>query len=103
MDVLKLLEKFDFVASYEILQFKEMDFGYYYKIKIVLSDHTESFATEYVDINERNYSFHWQERSGLLKSRRDNAYHHKQIITFPHHRHIGKKYLRVMKFLSRRY
>lgn len=36
------------------------------------------------------YSYHWQDTSGQLKKRWDNAAHHPEIITHPHHVHIGQ-------------
>ena len=35
------------------------------------------------------YSYHWQDSSNRLIRRWDNARHHPQIRTFPHHVHIG--------------
>jgi hypothetical protein len=34
------------------------------------------------------YSYHWQDASGNLKKRWDNAAHHPEIVTHPHHVHI---------------
>ena len=35
------------------------------------------------------YSYHWQNTANQLVMRWDNAKHHLQIRTFPHHVHIG--------------
>lgn len=35
------------------------------------------------------YSFHWQDVAGQLLKRWDNAAHHPEIPTFPHHVHDG--------------
>jgi hypothetical protein len=35
------------------------------------------------------YRIHWQGREGNLKRRWDNARHHGEIPTFPHHVHLG--------------
>jgi len=35
------------------------------------------------------YSFHWQRADGSLVRRWDNAPHHREIATFPHHVHEG--------------
>ncbi len=35
------------------------------------------------------YSFHWQDASGRLRKRWDNAPHHPEVSTFPHHLHDG--------------
>jgi hypothetical protein len=33
------------------------------------------------------YSYHWQDSNGILRIRWDNSPHHRQIRTFPHHKH----------------
>ena len=35
------------------------------------------------------YSFHWQDASGRLQKRWDNAAHHSEVSTHPHHVHDG--------------
>jgi hypothetical protein len=35
------------------------------------------------------YSFHWQTANGELRKRWDNAAHHPEILTHPHHVHEG--------------
>lgn len=35
------------------------------------------------------YSFHWQKDNGQLIKRWDNAAHHPEIETYPHHLHDG--------------
>ena len=35
------------------------------------------------------YSFHWQAADGQLQKRWDNAMHHPEISTYPHHLHDG--------------
>ena len=35
------------------------------------------------------YSFHWQDADGQLQKRWDNAAHHPEISTHPHHLHDG--------------
>ena len=37
------------------------------------------------------YSYHYQGADGKLIFRYDNAAHHMQVNTFPHHKHIGDK------------
>lgn len=46
---------------------------------------------EYNDINERNYSFHWQKSNGELIIRWDNAPHHKHLENYPHHKHTADR------------
>ena len=35
------------------------------------------------------YSYHWQDEKGRLKKRWDNAVHHPEVKTYPHHVHEG--------------
>lgn len=35
------------------------------------------------------YSFHWQTAEGHLRKRWDNAPHHPEVSTGPHHLHVG--------------
>jgi hypothetical protein len=35
------------------------------------------------------YSFHWQSGEGQLRKRWDNAAHHPEVSTWPHHMHDG--------------
>ena len=37
------------------------------------------------------YAYHWQTRTGGLLLRRDNAPHHPEIPTHPHHKHEGER------------
>jgi len=41
------------------------------------------------EIQTLTYRIHWQEKDGSLKRRWDNAPHHTEIPTFPHHVHLG--------------
>ncbi len=43
------------------------------------------------ELEATTYSFHWQDESGLLRKRWDNAPHHRKISTFPHHLHDGSE------------
>ena len=91
MDFLKLLKTKTFVESWVVLSQRVWNTGFYYKIRLILKDSSSLQATEYTDENERNYSFHWQNRDGKLIIRWDNAPHHRHISTYPHHKHILDK------------
>jgi hypothetical protein len=49
----------------------------------------EFFEVQSTEINIIKYSFHWQTKEGKLIKRWDNAAHHPEIETFPHHLHDG--------------
>lgn len=88
MDFLKLLESKDFVQEWNVLAHRVWDTGFYYKIRVLLSNDSTLQASEYKDIDERSYSFHWQDKEGKLIIRWDNAPHHKHIKTYPFHIHV---------------
>ena len=39
-------------------------------------------------VNVTKYSFHWQDSDGNLRKRWDNAPHHSELPTHPHHVHV---------------
>ncbi|MEM8528119.1 MAG: DUF6516 family protein [Bacteroidota bacterium] len=88
MDFLQLLESKPFIESWKVLNHRTWQAGFYYKIRIHLTDDSLLQASEYKDIEERNYSFHWQDNEGNLIIRWDNAPHFKELSTFPHHKHL---------------
>ena len=51
----------------------------------------EFFIIESDKVTVIKYSFHWQTKDGKLIKRWDNAAHHPEIITNPHHLHDGIK------------
>jgi hypothetical protein len=90
MEIFKFLEDSNFIKFYEIKEFFNVKESRYYKISIFFIDDSQLHAREYVDSNERNYAFHWQDKDQNLIVRWDNAPHHNHIKTFPHHIHTGE-------------
>jgi hypothetical protein len=90
MEILKLLDGINRVKRYEIEDYKQWSDGFYYRLKAVFTDESVLFAKEYFDTDERNYAFHWQSKENILIMRWDNAPHHHEISTFPHHKHSDK-------------
>lgn len=68
----------------------DMDRGFL-KISLVLLDSSEVRIFEYVEIKNKSvvekYRYHWQNKNSQLIKRWDNAPHHQDIETFPHHLH----------------
>ncbi|BAD84499.1 hypothetical protein, conserved [Thermococcus kodakarensis KOD1] len=85
-----MLEKSEMVRSYEILDYKEGSDFYFLKIRAELIDGSVLHIREFVSNEEYNYSFQWQRDSELI-IRWDNAPHHKDLPTFPHHKHVGSE------------
>lgn len=87
MEILRLLDQAEWIKAYEVSDYRQWQGGFYYRLKIVFSDNSALFAREYIDETERDYSFHWQDSRNTLIRRWDNAPHHSDISTFPHHKH----------------
>ena len=90
MEILKLLEGSPVVKSYQVLDFKALEEGWYFKIKVDLTDGSVLHAREYTAPSERKYSFHWQDAQSNLRIRWDNAPHYDHLPTHPHHKHVGQ-------------
>ncbi len=87
MEILRLLDQAKWIKHYEVLDYRQWQGGFYYRLKIIFYDHSVLFAREYIDETERDYSFHWQDDRNQMIMRWDNAHHHFDISTFPHHKH----------------
>lgn len=51
----------------------------------------ERFQIVAGQVNVSKYSFHWQRSDGQLMKRWDNAAHHPEVQTSPHHLHDGSE------------
>jgi len=91
MEILKLLDRITEIKSYEIQDYKQWSDGFYYRLKVVFTDESVLFAREYFDPGQRHYAFHWQNMENRMIMRWDNAPHHLDISTFPHHKHSDKE------------
>jgi len=49
----------------------------------------ELFQIEDEQVRVGKYRFHWQDTAGQLRKRWDNAAHHSELLTYPHHLHDG--------------
>ncbi len=65
---------------------KGKDF-YYLKLEAKFLDDYTLFIRIYVSITTYLYSYHWQDKNGQMSIRWDNAPHHQNLKTFPHHKH----------------
>jgi len=91
MEISKLFEYSDIITGFEVLDYNEDAGKLHYKLKISFIDNSLLFVKEYVSETERKYSFHWQNAFGDMLIRWDNSPHHREIKTFPHHKHTGKQ------------
>ena len=65
------------------------------RVKLRLPDKSfleisEALAAEETTITWLSYLYHWQDPTGHLVLRYDNAPHHPEIETFPHHKHVAE-------------
>jgi hypothetical protein len=51
----------------------------------------ERFEIILDEVNVTKYSFQWQAEDGTLRKRWDNAAHHPEVPTHPHHLHDGSE------------
>lgn len=93
LKILQLLNESETIKSYEIQDFKQGSNFYYIRARAELVNNTILFIREYVSEDDYNYSYHWQEEDSQLIIRWDNAPHHKQVKTYPHHKHIRENIL----------
>lgn len=73
----------------------------HYRLRATLLDGsmlqcTERASLRFDCLHIDKYSFHWQHPDGSLIRRWDNAPHHPEIASFPHHVHEGDE-LRVLE------
>ncbi len=75
------------VSSFTVLEHVPSDLDFLLKLRITLTDQSALFTHERILRSVRKYSFHWQTMDNRAIMRWDNAPHHRQITTFPHHLH----------------
>ena len=85
--IFNLFKKSRIVKTYQILDYKVGQGFFYYKAKLELINSTNLFIREYISSTEHIYSYHWQDMNEKLIIRWDNSPHHKNLKTFPHHKH----------------
>jgi hypothetical protein len=80
----------DIIEETQILTQRQDNRIMEFRVRVKLTDNSILEITEIFvfDINKRKYSFQWMDENYGLKIRWDNAPHHRQITTFPHHKHI---------------
>ena len=89
----ELLNDSEIVESIEIKDSRHLDDISYFKCVVILKDNSKLYINEFISLTEINYSYHWQDKNDKMMYRWDNAPHHKNIITFPHHVHIKNQIL----------
>jgi len=85
--LLKLLKESKIVKDLDILNFVDEEDIQVLYVKVILIDNSILYIRELNTLTENKYSYHWQTQKKKLICRWDNAPHHPQIKTFPHHKH----------------
>jgi hypothetical protein len=61
------------------------------RVRAELVDGSLLYVREAIFPHTSKYSYHWQTSTGEMLLRWDNAPHHPEIPTHPHHRHDGER------------
>jgi hypothetical protein len=79
------------IRSFNVLQDRKDVKMSSYKIRITFLNDTILEATEIIvhELQKRKYAYHWMNSEFKLIKRWDNAAHHLNISSFPHHVHEG--------------
>lgn len=82
-DIVKFIEKLEISAEEQVSKLKA---------KLILFDGTILWIRE-VWIKEKveAYSYYWLRSDESVIIGWDNAPHHKEVVSFPHHKHLGNK------------
>ncbi len=87
-----LLKFVEIIAETEFLITREIKGFRYYKCKIQLIDGSNlRIIEEWSNQHLVQYSYYWLDEENNLIIGWDNAPHHPQITTYPHHKHIEKQ------------
>ena len=82
------------VVSFQYHQEETVGDVGYFRVRCTLIDGSElQLIVRFRNVADvlavEKYSFHWQRNDGTLICRWDNAPHHCDVTTFPHHLHEG--------------
>ena len=91
-----ILKFSDIIRNYEILSYNSDYDKVFFDANIFFINNSILACKDVMiflenDLVKRKYSFHWMDNNHKLLVRWDNANHHKNIITYPFHKHIGKE------------
>lgn len=86
----KLVEEFsNIIVSYSVSEYKRYGSAISLVAKVGFKNGSLLYIKDYLFLDgKRKYSYHWQDAHGSLIARWDNSPHHKEIPTFPHHKHL---------------
>ncbi|HEY3347837.1 MAG TPA: DUF6516 family protein [Nitrospirota bacterium] len=88
-EIIGRLEESGLVREIEVVDLIEGEGIYYLKFKAAMKNGGLFYFTELQKLGYNSYSYHLQDKDGKLVARWDNSPHHKNLETYPHHRHTG--------------
>ncbi|MGE5339946.1 MAG: DUF6516 family protein [Candidatus Omnitrophota bacterium] len=95
LQIKRIIDETPYILSENLVIDNRGDIVLYLKGEIVFTDLSELHFKEYIitiaEFKKIAYSYHYQDFQKALIFRYDNAEHHPELITFPHHQHIGSE------------
>jgi hypothetical protein len=79
------------VKDLEVMELIEEESVQFLRARAEMLDGSLLYVRELFVRDQSKYSYHWQTPTGALLLRWDNAAHHPEIPTFPHHKHEGER------------
>jgi hypothetical protein len=89
--IVAALRQSPLVRALEVTELVEEGPVQFLRAKAELFDGSLLYVRELFFHDQSKYSYHWQTQTGALLLRWDNAPHHPEIPTFPHHQHEGER------------
>jgi hypothetical protein len=89
--IIAALRQSSIVRDIEVLEVVEEASVQLLKVRAEIIDGSLLYVREAFFPRSSKYSYHWQTRIGELLLRWDNAPHHPEISTHPHHKHAGEQ------------
>jgi hypothetical protein len=97
--VKELISSYDDIIAVAELEEFEVTFNEgFIRGTIIFIDGSRLHFLEYIRITSNipiklKYRYHYEDAEGNMAFRYDNAPHHRNIATFPHHKHVGDNVL----------
>lgn len=87
----KAIDEFSgIIDGFSVSEHRRYGAGSSFVAKVWFKDGSLLHIKDYLFLDcKRKYSYHWQDANGNLISRWDNSPHHREIPTYPHHRHMS--------------
>ena len=85
--IIESLQKSNIVKNFDVVEWIDESTVTLIKLMVNIIDETVLYITELETDAHQKYSYHWQRTDGEMIIRWDNSPHHKNLKTFPHHKH----------------